>query len=101
MTIRKGQDWGSTGRLAADDPIADSDRAVAELFSLTSGDLKGPSLVGLVGGDLARTVGATGSPDDLLMAKTGILLASAIAGLGGFIWLLFCPRANGEASPHY
>ena len=43
----------------------------------------------------------TGSFDDLLMAKTGILLASAIAGLGGFIWLLFCPRAGGEASPHY
>jgi len=26
-------------------------------------------------------------PQELLMAKTGILLASALAGLGGFIWL--------------
>ncbi|MEZ5570391.1 MAG: Na+/H+ antiporter NhaA [Halioglobus sp.] len=28
------------------------------------------------------------SPEDLLMAKTGILLASAIAGFGGFFWLM-------------
>lgn len=29
-------------------------------------------------------------PEDLLMAKTGILLASAAAGLGGFFWLMAC-----------
>ena len=28
-----------------------------------------------------------GDPEDLLMAKTGILLASLIAGLGGYFWL--------------
>jgi NhaA family Na+:H+ antiporter len=33
-------------------------------------------------------LGFTNSPDDLLMAKTGILLASAIAGVVGFFWLL-------------
>ncbi|MEP5765782.1 MAG: hypothetical protein ABJ308_14400 [Halieaceae bacterium] len=30
----------------------------------------------------------------LLMAKTGILLASALAGLGGFFWLLITSSAN-------
>jgi Na+:H+ antiporter, NhaA family len=31
-------------------------------------------------------------PEDLLMAKTGILLASLIAGVAGYVWLrLFCP----------
>lgn len=38
-------------------------------------------------------LGFEGLPDDILMAKTGILLASAIAGFGGFIWLWNCKPA--------
>lgn len=34
------------------------------------------------------------SPQDLLMAKTGILLASAIAGFSGYFWLRSCPAAS-------
>ncbi len=34
-------------------------------------------------------LGFVGLPEDLLMAKTGILLASVIAGLGGFFWLKY------------
>ncbi|MEH6590660.1 MAG: Na+/H+ antiporter NhaA [Halioglobus sp.] len=34
-------------------------------------------------------LGFVGLPEDLLMAKTGILLASAIAGFGGFFWLQY------------
>ena len=34
-------------------------------------------------------------PEDLLLAKTGILLASFIAGISGFIWLFFsCSSAS-------
>jgi NhaA family Na+:H+ antiporter len=54
--------------------------------------------VGLLGGigftmsifiaDLAFT----GLPKDLLMAKTGILLASTVAGVGGYCWLRFLTR---------
>jgi NhaA family Na+:H+ antiporter len=54
--------------------------------------------VGLLGGigftmsifiaDLAFT----GLPKDLLMAKTGILLASTVAGVGAFCWLRFLTR---------
>lgn len=49
--------------------------------------------VGLLGGIgftmsiFIADLGFAGLPEDLLMAKTGILIASAIAGLGGFFWL--------------
>lgn len=39
-------------------------------------------------------LGFAGLPRDLLMAKTGILLASAIAGLVGFFWLKYHTRDN-------
>jgi len=31
-------------------------------------------------------LGFAHSAEDLLMAKTGILLASAVAGISGFLW---------------
>lgn len=34
-------------------------------------------------------LGFIGFPQDLLMAKTGIIIASLLAGLGGFFWLMF------------
>ena len=49
--------------------------------------------VGLLGGIgftmsiFIADLGFVNRPEDLLMAKTGILLASAIAGLGGYFWL--------------
>ncbi len=49
--------------------------------------------VGLMGGIgftmsiFIAELGFAHSPEDLLMAKTGILLASLIAGISGFIWL--------------
>ena len=51
--------------------------------------------VGLMGGIgftmsiFIAELGFAGSAHELLMAKTGILFASLIAGLGGFIWLYF------------
>jgi len=38
-------------------------------------------------------------PGDLLMAKTGILLASLLAGGGGYFWLRFIAPARGEPAP--
>jgi len=52
--------------------------------------------VGLLGGIgftmsiFIADLGFAGKPEELLAAKTGILLASAIAGFGGYFWL----RAN-------
>ncbi len=51
--------------------------------------------VGLMGGIgftmsiFIAELGFAHSPQDLLMAKTGILLASLIAGVSGFLWLYF------------
>ena len=36
-----------------------------------------------------------GDPQSLLMAKTGVLLASLIAGVGGFVWLRMIGRSAG------
>ena len=50
--------------------------------------------VGLLGGIgftmsiFIADLGFVDLPEDLLMAKTGILLASAIAGFSGFFWLM-------------
>lgn len=66
MTIKKGQDWGSTGRLDPSAPSADSDAALAALFSVDdSGTLRGPAQVGLLGGDLATTLGARATESEL------------------------------------
>jgi NhaA family Na+:H+ antiporter len=49
--------------------------------------------VGLLGGIgftmsiFIADLGFINKPEELLAAKTGILLASAIAGFGGFFWL--------------
>lgn len=58
MTIRKGQDWGSSAALAADAEVLDSDRAASRLLqaALDAGEPL-PEL-GLVGGDLHRSLGA-------------------------------------------
>ncbi|MDC0362998.1 Na+/H+ antiporter NhaA, partial [Halioglobus sp.] len=41
-------------------------------------------------------LGFANSPNDLLMAKTGILLASAIAGVSGFVWLMLQTRGEDD-----
>jgi NhaA family Na+:H+ antiporter len=56
--------------------------------------------VGLLGGIgftmsiFVADLGFAGLPLDLLMAKTGILLASALAGFGGYFLLMFLTRDN-------
>jgi hypothetical protein len=58
MTIRKGQDWGHAGALTAGAPVLDTDRGAALLLqaALDAGEPL-PEL-GLVGGDLHRSLGA-------------------------------------------
>jgi NhaA family Na+:H+ antiporter len=34
-------------------------------------------------------LGFAGQPESLLMAKTGVLFASILAGLAGYLWLRF------------
>lgn len=65
MTIRRGEDWGIPGELAADASVASSDEELAQLL-LAGGVLSGrhPE-AGLIDGDLARTVGADGRSLDI------------------------------------
>jgi NhaA family Na+:H+ antiporter len=54
--------------------------------------------VGLLGGVgftmsiFIADLGFVSLPEDLLLAKTGILLASLLAGVSGFYWLKYCIR---------
>jgi NhaA family Na+:H+ antiporter len=62
---------------------------------LTMAHILGVGLLGGIGFTMSifiADLGFAGMPLDLLMAKTGILLASAIAGFGGFFWLMFLTR---------
>lgn len=59
----------------------------------------GVSLMGGIGFTMSifiAELGFVNQPQDLLMAKTGILLASAIAGISGFIWLYFTTKKKEE-----
>lgn len=62
MPIEKGQDWGYDGSLSADAPVIGSDRDAARLVEQGLPDHL-PVSVGLVAGDLARTLGVRESFD--------------------------------------
>ncbi|HKY15762.1 MAG TPA: hypothetical protein VJM33_12630 [Microthrixaceae bacterium] len=59
MTIRRGERWGEPGTLAAGSPVVADDAALRHLVvaALEAGGT--PPEVGLVGGDLFRTLGGT------------------------------------------
>lgn len=60
MTIEKGKDWGRPGALPTDGVVVTSDREAA--LAVTEARRRGEPLpvLGLLGGDLCRTMGGTG-----------------------------------------
>lgn len=60
MTIEKGRPWGSAGPLAVDGVLAATDAEVRALVEQARQAGRPPAEVGLVGGDLCRTVGGRG-----------------------------------------
>lgn len=65
---------------------------------LTMLHILGVGLLGGIGFTMSifiATLGFANSPEDLLMAKTGILLGSAVAGGGGILWLVLLSRKHG------
>lgn len=57
----------------------------------------GASLMGGIGFTMSifiAELGFSNSPEDLLMAKTGVLFASLVAGISGFLWLYFAAKKN-------
>ncbi len=66
--------------------------------SLSIKHILGVSLLGGVGFTMSIFVaelGFSGSPNDLLMAKTGILVASLISGISGYLFLYFASKESG------
>jgi len=60
VTIEKGRPWGSAGPLAVDGVLAATDAEVRALVEQARQAGRPPAEVGLVGGDLCRTVGGRG-----------------------------------------
>lgn len=70
MAIAKNQPWGTPGRLALDAPVVHSDGELRSLVASATRTVSGtrevaPLEVGLLGGDLCRTVGGRGDRDRL------------------------------------
>ena len=60
MTIRKGDTWGSPGPLPAGGVVVNSDVAARSVVTVARRAGEQVPVLGLTGGDLARTCGATG-----------------------------------------
>lgn len=69
MTIRKGEQWGTTGALADDGVVVRSDAEAREVVTVARRAGEVPPPLGLLGGDLCRTVGGTGDEARLRSAE--------------------------------
>lgn len=58
MVIRRGEEWGEAAPLPDNAPIVGSDHELAQLYEDHPAEVLGP--VGLLGGDLCRTLGGRG-----------------------------------------
>jgi hypothetical protein len=65
VTIRKGDRWGAPGPLPDHGVVVDSDLAARRAVTEARRANRPPPPLGLLGGDLARTCGATGREDRL------------------------------------
>lgn len=60
MTIRRGEEWGTVGPLPPDGLVVNTDAAARAAVERARRAGQPPPALGLLGGDLARTVGARG-----------------------------------------
>lgn len=60
MTIAKGQPWGAPGRFPADGVVVHSDAEARAVVSASMREQRAVPTIGLLGGDLCRTVGGRG-----------------------------------------
>lgn len=65
MTVRKGERWGTQGPLGPEGVMIHDDRAARAVVVTARRRDRTPPELGLLGGDLAHTVGATGDADRL------------------------------------
>lgn len=77
MTIRKGQTWGEEAALSDGSPVTHDDRSLSRVLEqrlLPTMDAPEPVELGLLGGDLHRSVGAPRHTEDDLRAGRGMRL---------------------------
>lgn len=65
MTVRKGEAWGEAGALPADGVLVRSDREAREVVEAARRRNEPVPTLGLLGGDLCRTLGGRGDEDRL------------------------------------
>ncbi len=65
MSLRRGQGWGAPGPLAAGGAVASNDAQVRSIVEGARRAGVAPPAVGLLGGDLCRTLGGTGDRNRL------------------------------------
>lgn len=69
---------------------------------VTMKHIVGASLMGGIGFTMSifiAELGFANYPEDLIMAKTGVLFASFIAGVTGFIWLYLTSKSKPQTEP--
>ena len=97
MTIRKGEEWGSIGPLPPDAVRVRSDAELGELVAQhrSAGTVVPP--VALLGGDLMRAVGGTGSLDrlagDVALLPVDVVRVDADGTTGWFVAHLVARRS--------
>ena len=63
MPIRRGEDWGEAGGLGSGGVLANSDAEMRTVIEDARRANRGIPEIGLLGGDLCRTLGGRGDPD--------------------------------------
>ncbi|MGE0881848.1 MAG: diacylglycerol kinase family protein [Acidimicrobiia bacterium] len=79
MTIAKGQPWGRTGPVPDSSVMVRSDQAAAAAIAAARRDGEAVPVIGLLGGDLCKTVGGTG--DERRLARDDAVLLPCDLGL--------------------
>lgn len=73
MTIEKGRPWGEPGALPEDGPVAHSDEALRAIVERCRRAGQRIPTVGLLGGDLHRTLGGTGNNEARLRSGDAVV----------------------------
>ena len=73
MTIEKGKPWGTPGSLPAGGMTVRTDAEASAVIESARRSGKPPPIIGLLGGDLGRTVGARGDMGRLRDGKGSVL----------------------------
>lgn len=100
MTVGKGSDYGAAGRLPAGAPVVESDEELCRtVLELRAGST--PVVVGLIGGDLCRTLGGSGdrdrlSSDDAVTVPIDLAIATVDGTETAFVAHLLTGRPFGR-----